>query len=215
MSFQRPAAKPSTVEPEIQQLKTSVEELSRLDVSDPAQPRTFGRKVKELRARADQIEAKLGLDPKGAQLRAELDRLRSAIDRAAEDVQARIEQSQKPAAVAQLPPDATEQQLQLAQEQGEHVEFLQTRVQSIAEDTKVPNELTHEVHDVRQRDHEKIVPIDAVVAEAHENMVEGSAGLAEAEEHQKKPAKLPDLSQEAHFIPQQITARQRFAMSED
>jgi hypothetical protein len=86
----------------------------------------------------------------------------------------------------QLPPDITQQQLQLAQEKGEHVEFRRNQVQSRAEGMEVMNELICERHGVIQHGHEKIMCIDAVVDEAHGTMKEGNAELAKAEEHQKK-----------------------------
>jgi methyl-accepting chemotaxis protein len=187
MSFARPQAKTSGLADEVNRLKADVGQFASSDATDPQVQRNASRTVNELRRRISNIEARLPSDPNGSQLQPQLSQVKSQLEQAAGDIQTKIEEVQKPkSAAAGLPPDATQEQLQLAQDQASHLEFLQNQTQSIVEDSKVLNQLTHEVADVIQDSHEKIVKIDQTVAEAKEEMVEGNAELVEAEDHQKK-----------------------------
>jgi hypothetical protein len=189
MSFQRPAAggaSSSTLTNDIRKLKTEVDALRSLDVSTAEAQRSANRTQNDLKKRVTIIESKLPTDPNVAQLGPELAQVKSALTSAEGEIQVRIEEATKPAHQAALPPDATQEQIQLAREQGQHLEYLEEQAGEIVEQMQVLNEITHQVGEVIERDHEKIVHVDAVVTEAKDEMVAGNEELAVAEDHQKK-----------------------------
>jgi DNA repair exonuclease SbcCD ATPase subunit len=184
MSFQRPSS--STVNDDIQKFKTDLDKLRNLNVSDPAVRRTFNRTVDELRKRAEVIEAKISGDSKAAQLRAEFNPLKIEFDRVRGAHQLGTDETKNPLKERPPPDGVIQAQIQREIEAEEHLRFLKEQTEDIVEKMKTLNEITGQVNQVVQKDHDTILRIEGTTEEAKVNMTKGNQELEKAEGHQKK-----------------------------
>jgi uncharacterized small protein (DUF1192 family) len=108
------------------------------------------------------------------------------IERAALAFDARVEETQPPSSTCKS--EATQEQLeiQVVQEQDEHLRMLTIEIERIVEESRIVNELSHEISTLIERDHKTVQHVDAVVSKAKDDMVKGNRELSVAEEHQRK-----------------------------
>jgi hypothetical protein len=179
MSFTR-TSKTVTIDDEMKQLRENVENFLELDMSKEFNQRNWCRTANDLRKRVAQLKTK------APRFHAMLDEMKVKIERAAIAFDARFEETQPPSSTSKS--DATQEQLeiQVVQEQDEHLRMLSVEIERIVEESRIVNELSHEVRTLIDRDHAKIQHVEAVVSEAKGHMVEGNRELSVAEEHQQK-----------------------------
>jgi hypothetical protein len=186
MAFQRPPTK-SSLAGEVNKFASDVDSLSGASPTDPQAQRNATRLLPDLQKRERQLESRLKSDANADQHQALFARAKETLARIAAEFQARTRGEAKgtDGAAGAAAPAGELQALQRAREEEAHLQFIDQQAGQILDDQKVLKDLTQQVGEIIDRDHEKIVKVEAVTTEALEEMIAGNAELEQAEEHQK------------------------------
>jgi chromosome segregation ATPase len=190
MSFGKPAAASGSSQLSAN-ITTFEQNLSRFEANsqDATKWRDADRAVKTLDSLSATISANLrtAKDANASDLQQKF----GALDQRYQSAKAAFAQKKEQANAPPPPPTGPDgkplQQSELAQIEADasQLEFLQRETSDILESQRVIHDITAQVGDVIDRDHQKVVHIDETVEEAKQEMVQGNEELAQAEEHQK------------------------------
>jgi hypothetical protein len=191
MSFQKPAAAASGSAQLASNIATFKQNLEKLESSsqDASKWREADRAVKLLDSLSATISANLKTanDANVSDLRRQF----AALNERCQSAKAAYAQKKEQAeaapdgAAGAGGPAAQQAELQQIQDDTSRLQFLERETGQILESQKVINQLTQQVGEVIDRDHEKVVHIDETIEDAKDDMVTGNEELAAAEEHQK------------------------------